>query len=115
MSIWASVALTASWPCFSTGTYTDQNCPPTPPDFSRGMSVINVGWFVLRSSFLTSLPAFSRKASGRSLCPSMMGLSFRSRRARSRRGSFWAALEAPNRARTPNIAAVLNIAWDYGL
>ena len=40
MSICSSVAVTAAWPWSSTGTYTDQNCPPTPPSFSRGMSVM---------------------------------------------------------------------------
>src|SRR5262249_22485336 len=62
---------------------TDQNCAPTRPRRSRGMSVISGGlpWgagssavLALRSTLARSPPKRSRISHGRSLCPSMIGV-----------------------------------------
>src|SRR6266511_2700119 len=49
-SICSSVAVTAVSPGRSEGTYTDQNCPPSPPALARGMSVMRSGHEDDRSS-----------------------------------------------------------------
>ena len=82
-SICSSVACTASAPLSSVGTQTDQNCPPTCPARSRGMSVINGTEPSATASFAVSdrrsIAARwpferSRSSHGRSLCPSISGV-----------------------------------------
>src|ERR1051325_11038390 len=106
-SICSSVAWRAAGPGKMVGTYTDQNCPPTPPARRRGMSVTNRGlsWLQLAARSMASR-AFPRLryCQGRSLWPSMSGTWRRMASASARReGSAAGRVRAVIRKKTPNI------------
>ncbi len=65
-----------------TGTYAAQNCAPTAPARSLGMSVMSFGWSTPKST--ESRPPRSRIASGISLWPSTSGTVLRMRWAWAR-------------------------------
>src|SRR5262249_8423216 len=71
-SICSSVVLTAvPFLAVSTGTQTDQNCAPTPPSRSRGMSVCSPFCRLPMSTLPKRGSPRSRSLQGRSLWPSM--------------------------------------------
>ncbi len=80
--------MTAAPPASSTDTYTDQNCAPTPPARSRGMSVwVRALWSAARSKRSRSYATCLRSAQGRSLCPSTTGWAASRAWARASSGS----------------------------